>query len=288
MSSRNTLKHTVSTTTPPTNGTLGDEWFNPASNRLYKLVANSGTRVSWYEVGSGVAGSGSSTTSTVIEGTNLYFTNARVLSALSTSNIAGNINFTGNIIANTVVSGNSSLAGNIFSSSNININTGDTLNVVGNISSSGNVTANNFIATASGAGTISSTSDITISAGGNVYVNANNYIRLLGNVSVTQLPVVNTGAAAYSLSTADAGKILLHTLDATARTWTIPTGLPVGSYFILINDNSSGVVTITSTSDTLALANTALVGNRSLAANGIVQLYKITSTKWFITGVGIT
>ena len=40
MSSRNTLKHTVSTTTPPTNGTLGDEWFNPASNRLYKLVAN--------------------------------------------------------------------------------------------------------------------------------------------------------------------------------------------------------------------------------------------------------
>jgi hypothetical protein len=288
MSSRNTLKHTVSTTTPPTNGTLGDEWFNPASNRLYKLVANSGTTVSWYEVGSGVAGSGASTTLTVKEDTNLYFTTARVLSALSTGSIAGNINFAGNIIANTVVSGNASLAGNISSTANININTGDTLNVAGNISSTGNVTASNFIATATGAGTISSTSDITLSAGGNVYITANNFIRLLGNVAVTQLPVVNTGATAYSLSSADAGKILLHTLDATGRTWTIPTGLPVGSYFVFVNDGSAGAITVTSTSDTLALANTALVGNRTLAANGIAQLYKITNTKWFITGNGIS
>jgi hypothetical protein len=110
----------------------------------------------------------------------------------------------------------------------------------------------------------------------------------LGNVAVTALPVVNTGATAYSLSTADAGKILLHTLDATARTWTIPTGLPVGSYFVFVNDGSAGAITVTSTSDTLAFANTALVGNRTLAANGLAQLYKITSTKWFITGVGIT
>jgi hypothetical protein len=282
MSSRNSLKHTVSTAAPPTNGTLGDEWFNPASNKLYKLVANSGTRVSWYEVGS----SSALTTTTVPEGTNLYFTTARVYSAVSS--IVGNVNVNGNVIANAFVTSNASAAGAITSSSNINITTGGGINLTGNLIATGNVTANSFVANATGAGSITSLSDISITAGGNVNITSNNTIRLLGNVAVTALPVVNTGATAYSLSTADAGKILLHTLDATGRTWTIPTGLPVGSYFVFVNDGSAGAITVTSTSDTLALANTALVGNRTLAANGLAQLYKITSTKWFITGVGIT
>jgi hypothetical protein len=282
MSSRNSLKHTVSTTSPPTNGTLGDEWFNPASNKLYKLVANSGTQVSWYEVGS----SSALTTTTVPEGTNLYFTTARVYSAVSS--IVGNVNVNGNVIANAFVTSNASAAGAITSSSNINITTGGGINLTGNLIATGNVTANSFVANATGAGSITSLSDISITAGGNVNITSNNTIRLLGNVAVTALPVVNTGATAYSLSTADAGKILLHTLDATGRTWTIPTGLPVGSYFVFVNDGSAGAITVTSTSDTLALANTALVGNRTLAANGLAQLYKITSTKWFITGVGIT
>lgn len=282
MSSRNSLKHTVSTTAPQTNGTLGDEWYNPASNKLYKLVANSGTRVSWYEVGSGTS------TTNLPEGTNLYFTNARVSAFVTTSTIVGNVNVNGNVIANAFATANSSASGSITSPANINITTNGGINLTGNLIASGNVTANSFVANASGAGSITSLSDIAINSGGNVNITANNTIRLLGNVAVTALPVVNTGATAYSLSTADAGRILLHTLDATARTWTIPTGLPVGSYFVLVNDGSAGAITVTSTSDTLALANTALVGNRTLAANGLAQLYKITSTKWFITGVGVT
>lgn len=283
MSSRNSLKHTVSTTAPPTNGTLGDEWYNPASNKLYKLVANSGTQVSWYEVGSALS---LLTTTTITEGTNLYFTNARVYSALNS--VVGNVNVTGSVIANNFTTQNTSSAGLITSASNINITTNGGINLTGNLIASGNVSANSFVANASGAGSITSLSDIAINSGGNVNITANNTIRLLGNVAVTALPVVNTGATAYSLSTADAGRILLHTLDATARTWTIPTGLPVGSYFVLVNDGSAGAITVTSTSDTIALANTALVGNRTLAANGLAQLYKITSTKWFITGVGVT
>ena len=282
MSSRNSLKHTVSTTAPPTNGTLGDEWYNPASNKLYKLVANSGIQVSWYEVGSG------SSTTALAEGTNLYFTTQRVASFLTTSTIVGNVRVNGNVVANTFATSNASAAGLITSVANIDIITGGGVNLTGNLIATGNVTANSFIANATGAGSITSLSDISITAGGNVNITANNNIRLLGNVAVTALPVVNTGATAYSLSTADAGSILLHTLDATARTWTIPTGLPVGSYFVLLNDGSAGAITLTSTSDTLAFANTALVGNRTLAANGLAQLYKITSTKWFITGVGIT
>jgi len=283
MSSRNSLKHTVSTTAPPTTGALGDEWYNPASNRLYKLVANSGTQVFWYDIGS--ASSLTSTTG-LPEGTNLYFTTARVYASLSS--IVGNVNVNGNVTANNFTTTGGTAAGSITSASNINITTGGGINLTGNLIASGNVTANSFVATASGAGSIASLSDITINSGGNVNITANNTIRLLGNVAVTALPVVNTGATAYSLSTADAGRIILHTLDTTARTWTIPTGLPVGSYFVFVNDGSAGAITVTSTSDTLALANTALVGNRTLAANGFAQLYKISATKWFITGVGVT
>lgn len=290
MSSRNSLKHTVSTTAPPTNGALGDEWYNPATNLLYKLVANSGVTVSWYAVGYGVTAGGSST-STITEGTNLYFTTARVLSALSSANIPGNVYYTDNVTAtgyNTAGSG----PGLITASSNINVITGGGFNVTGNITATGNVVANNFISTQSGAGAIASTSDITLSAAGNIYLTSNTFINstkyLQGTVAVATLPVVNTGAAAYSLSNTDAGKLLLHTLDATARTWTIPSGLATGSFFTLVNDNSAGTITITATSDTLALANTALTGNRTLAANGIAQLYKITPTKWFVTGNGIS
>ena len=53
MSSRLYLQHTVSTSQPPT-GQLGDEWFNPATNTLSKLIANNGTSVIWSPVGSGL------------------------------------------------------------------------------------------------------------------------------------------------------------------------------------------------------------------------------------------
>ena len=56
MSSRDYLKHTVSATQPPTHGNLGDEWYNPTTNKLYKLVANSGVTVQWSEVGAGAGG----------------------------------------------------------------------------------------------------------------------------------------------------------------------------------------------------------------------------------------
>jgi hypothetical protein len=42
------MAHIVSTTQPP-NGALGDEWFNPASNKIYKLVVYNGVSVGWQE-----------------------------------------------------------------------------------------------------------------------------------------------------------------------------------------------------------------------------------------------
>jgi len=40
------MAHIVSTTQPP-NGALGDEWYNPTTNKLYKLIALRGTSVQW-------------------------------------------------------------------------------------------------------------------------------------------------------------------------------------------------------------------------------------------------
>jgi hypothetical protein len=48
MSTRDNIRHIVSTSAPST-GNLGDEWFNPSSNRFFKRIATSGTNVTWAE-----------------------------------------------------------------------------------------------------------------------------------------------------------------------------------------------------------------------------------------------
>jgi len=60
------MAHVVSNSEPP-NGALGDEWFNPLTNKLHKLVALSGTSVSWQDVGNIVTGT--STGTATISGT---------------------------------------------------------------------------------------------------------------------------------------------------------------------------------------------------------------------------
>jgi hypothetical protein len=49
MASRESLKHTVSISEPVAS-TLGDEWYNPTTDRLYKNLATNGTTVQWREV----------------------------------------------------------------------------------------------------------------------------------------------------------------------------------------------------------------------------------------------
>ena len=49
MPTRDYERHVVSTTAPST-AKLGDEYFDPSSNNLYKLLASSGTNVAWTQV----------------------------------------------------------------------------------------------------------------------------------------------------------------------------------------------------------------------------------------------
>jgi len=82
------MAHIVSVTQPP-NGALGDEWYNPTTNRLYKLVVLSGTGVSWQDY--------SNTLSTLSAGNNIFIAANGQISATVTSgggSVSGNVETT--------------------------------------------------------------------------------------------------------------------------------------------------------------------------------------------------
>ena len=99
----------------------------------------------------------------------------------------------------------------------------------------------------------------------------------------------NSKSADYTFVLADAGEHILHpSADTTARTFTIPANgsvpFPIGTAITVINQNGAGVLTIAITSDTMRKADSGTTGSRTLAANGIVTILKVTATEWLISG----
>lgn len=81
--------------------------------------------------------------------------------------------------------------------------------------------------------------------------------------------------------------------DTTARDLTIPANssvpFPIGKVLSGTNGTTAaGVVTLKITSDTLYWSPTMATGNRTLAAGAVWAIKKVSSTKWILTGVGIT
>lgn len=102
----------------------------------------------------------------------------------------------------------------------------------------------------------------------------------------------NSQSAAYTLVLTDAGKHILHpAADTTARVFTIPANASVayaiGTAVTFINETSQ-VVTIAITSDTLVLSDAGTTGSRSLAQHGSATAIKVTATKWYVSGSGLT
>lgn len=102
----------------------------------------------------------------------------------------------------------------------------------------------------------------------------------------------NSQSAAYTIVAADSGKHIYHpSTDANARTFTLPengsVAFPIGTAITFINETSQ-VVSIAITTDTLVLAGTGTTGTRSLAQYGVATAVKVTSTRWIISGTGIT
>jgi len=108
----------------------------------------------------------------------------------------------------------------------------------------------------------------------------------------------NSQSAAYTFAmnatgTDDLGFQVYHpSADVTARTWTIPansgTPFPIGTKIDVVNDCSAGALTIAITTDTLVWFPSGGSGSRTVAACGEATLSKVTSTRWVITGTGIS
>ena len=101
----------------------------------------------------------------------------------------------------------------------------------------------------------------------------------------------NSQSANYTAVLTDGGYHILHpAADNNPRTFTIPANasvaFPIGTALSFVNEINA--VTIAITTDTMVLAGAGTTGSRTLAANGIATALKITSTKWIVSGNGLT
>jgi len=161
---------------------------------------------------------------------------------------------------------------------NTTITLGSTATSVGNLTltnvtiSSGNVTCN--IANSS----ISNTS---------VANAASDSVNVVGFMGLPQ----NSQNGNYDVVLGDAGKHIYHPVGQAAATYTFPANsnvsFTVGTAVTIINGSANNV-TISMTSDTLTLANSANTGSRTLVANGVATCVKIANTSWIISGVGLS
>lgn len=102
----------------------------------------------------------------------------------------------------------------------------------------------------------------------------------------------NIQNANYTAVLADSAKHILHGNGAGAgHTFTIPANASVayaiGTAIMFVNRDSN-TLSIAITSDSMLLANTALTGTRTLAANGIATALKVAATTWMISGTGVS
>jgi hypothetical protein len=245
------MAHIVSTTQPP-NGALGDEWYNPTTNRLYKLIALGGTSVQWDDYSRVVLNAG----------------NNILISANNT------------ITANVSGGGGSALTvsdeGNILSTATTSINfvgTGVTATVVGsavtvtsNSSSGGGSIANNSVVTALiETTTISATAptatlNYDVSTQSVLYVTANavnNWtLNVRANSTTTLNSVLSVGSAITIAHAQAANSITFYqsafSIDGTSVTpkWatgtapTNSTGTGIDMYVYTIMKTASATYTV--------------------------------------------
>lgn len=104
---------------------------------------------------------------------------------------------------------------------------------------------------------------------------------------------VNSISANYTTQLTDSNAALYHPpSDSTARTVTLAAGVhSVGDILTIENDIAAGVITLTAaTADTLVFANGSGggTGTRAIAAGSMVSVHRVASTRWMLSGSGIT
>ena len=115
---------------------------------------------------------------------------------------------------------------------------------------------------------------------------------VVGGFAVGYLDIPqNIQAASYGITSADAGKHIYHAVAAAAATYTIPSNAAVpfalGTTLTFVNDSVNNV-TIAITTDTMVLSPGTTTGSRTLATGGVATAVKVTTTRWIISGSGLT
>jgi len=113
----------------------------------------------------------------------------------------------------------------------------------------------------------------------------------VGGVPVFPNMPRNLKGADYTLALGDAQQHILHDgNDNNPRTFTIPANaavaFDVGTVITFVNEINT--LTIAITSDDLVMAGTGATGPRTLAANGIATAIKVRTTRWMISGAGLS
>lgn len=96
----------------------------------------------------------------------------------------------------------------------------------------------------------------------------------------------------YTLVASDFSKHIYREGTSTGvATWTIPANASVafslGTPVSFVNEGT-GNVTIAISTDTLIMAATGGTGSRTLPQYGMASVLKVTSTRWVISGAGLT
>ena len=226
----------------------GDVIFNTTSNVL-QYYSNG----QWISSGNATALIAGLTTSNINEGSNLYFTNARVLTAVTTGNIS-NLTITGNIVAgNLNISG--FLTGNGAFLTGITGTSGGSANLAGIATYNGNILASNITAF-----TIS-TSNITVGniigiSGGSIVAGAQANTVILGGL--------------YRSTFDDVGNVTVPNLVAQGRIFgdgSGITGLSLASFNIATYTGNISAANVTVTQ--FVVTPTIYLGSNSQANNRI-------------------
>jgi hypothetical protein len=162
-----------------------------------------------------------------------------------------------------------------------------------------NAADNNRFTVSSSGSTFSTTSNATIRIAPNGEIYLNSDPGFLGQAITSQgpgLPISwkdpkqfrqNIQIADYTTVFEDVNNQIFHpNTDATARTWTIAPNTsvqyPVASRIEFANGLGAGNITLTS-SDTLLLTNTGVIGNITIPPGSNAVAKKVTDTGWQVT-----
>lgn len=101
----------------------------------------------------------------------------------------------------------------------------------------------------------------------------------------------NSQSADYTTIAADSGKHIYHpTTDNNARVFTIASNASVpyiiGTAITFVNDKNT--LSIAIDTDTMVMAGGTSTGTRTLTTTGIATALKVDTTRWVISGTGLT